>query len=297
MLSIYSVTNKNDYLVGLKENKPKQSTQNNIFDFEKYQNKHNDIMSKFYTVDFDAIEGRKYIIDYSKTEININKEIEDTKQVKNDCWLLAGINALSNTEKGKKYIKQAITKLPDGNINVYFKGTNTSITIPKIALAAAKESKYYVKGDDDMLAIEVATEYYKKQLIKNGTAQKHDTPNIIDGKHSNGNINDPIAGGFPSDILYLVTGKKSMTHFNAKNGSSEKIKNLIKDMQKNQNDYALICNFKKAKNGLYIHHAYTIKEINNDSVILINPQNTSKPESIKIEDFYENVSSITTLKV
>lgn len=298
MLSIYlNSENSKDFSVkqSIKKEKPKETKP--IFELKTTENKYSNFISKYYTVDFDSIKGINYVNDYTKGEINIDRKIDNTKQVKNDCWLLAGINALGNTTKGEKYLKNTISKRNYNNTVIYFKGTNTSVTIPQIALNAAKQSNKYVKGDDDMLAIELATEYYKKMLISNKEAMKNKNPNIINGKHTSGNFNDPLAGGFPSDILFLITGKKSTTYFNENNSNLNYIKILINKIKENPDKYAITCNFKEKRNGLYIHHAYTLKKVDDNFVTLINPHNSGNEENIPINDFYENINSLTLLEL
>lgn len=201
------------------------------------------------------------------------------------------------SQRTRIYKKAIIYNNNTDNIIIHFKGTKTNVTVPKIALNAAKQSKNYVKGDDDMLAIEIATEYYKKMLITNNEALKNKDANIINGKHSSGNLNDPIAGGFSSDIMFLITGKKSKTYFNSKNGCTNQIKNLINQIKENPDKYAITCNFKEKRNGLYIHHAYTLKKVDDNFVTLINPHNSENEENIPINDFYENINSLTLLEL
>ncbi len=298
MLSIYlNSENSKNYILEQKiqQKKPKEIIK--IFDLKNNENKFNEWEPKFYTVDINSINKLNYVTDYTKGEINIDKKIGNTKQTKNDCWLLSGINALVNTTKGQEYIKKAIRHNNNKDTVIYFKGTNTSITIPRIALNAAKQSNEYVKGDDDMLAIELATEFYKKKLITGKEALKNKNPNIINGKHTSGNLNNPIAGGFPSDILFLITGKKSTTYFNKNNNDLNYLKNLINKSRKNPDKYTIICNFKEKRNGLYIHHAYALKKVDDNFATLINPHNTAIEENIPINDFYENINSLTLLEL
>lgn len=295
MLSISAFTTNTNAIVEkrqVNQNNPKNLV--SIIDFKKTQENYEEFIPKFYKIDFDSIAGRQYINNYANTEILIDGNLESIKQVKNDCWLLSGINALANTPKGREYIKKALVKTNDGTV-VCFRGTNTNIMIPQIVLSAAKQSKKYVEGSDDMLAIELAAEYYKKKLIINKEYMKIEDPNIISGKFAMGNAKDPLAGGFSSDIMYLITGQKAKTFFNAKTGCSKKIKDLVKTLQDNPEKYAITCNFKERLNGLYIHHAYTIKKIDDEFVTLINPHNSANEEKIPISDFCGNVRSITFL--
>lgn len=299
MLSIYFNTENSNKFSEKQQIKPKSKKETNpLFNFKTPKEKFYDFIPKFYTVNLDSIKENNYVLNYTKDDIEIDKKIGYTKQVKNDCWLLAGINALANNHKGQEYIKKAIIYNNNtDNIIIHFKGTKTNVTVPKIALNAAKQSKNYVKGDDDMLAIEIATEYYKKMLITNNEALKNKDANIINGKHSSGNLNDPIAGGFSSDIMFLITGKKSKTYFNSKNGCTNQIKNLINQIKENPDKYAITCNFKEKRNGLYIHHAYTLKKVDDNFVTLINPHNSENEENIPINDFYENINSLTLLEL
>lgn len=296
MLSIYFNTeNSIDFSGEQQIIKEKQKEVKPLFNFKSPKEDLYDFTHKFYTVDFDSIKGKSYIIDYTKEDININKKIGDTKQVKNDCWLLAGIYALANTSIGQDYINKAIRYNRNKDIVIHFKGTNVTITIPQIAFNAAKQNKSYVQGDDNMLAIELATEYYKKMLIINKQSTIN-TAYIINGKHTFGNLNDPLAGGYSSDIMYLITGKEAKTYFNSTNGCTNQIKNLTDKIKENPDKYAATCNFQERKNGLYIHHAYTIKKIDENFVTLLNPHNSAKEEKLPIKDFYENVNSITFLE-
>lgn len=298
MLSIcFNTDNSNTFSEKTQINPKSKKEINPLFNFKTSKEKFYDVLPNFYKVDFTSVDNINYINDYTKTEINIDKKIGNTKQVKNDCWLLAGVNALANNDKGRNYIKQSIIGKSQNNTIIYFKGTNTTITIPKIALGAAKLSKQYVEGDDDMLAIELATEYYKKMLIKNNEAIKNKNPNIINGKHSLGNLNDPLAGGFSSDILFLITGKKSTTYFNKNSNNLNYIKKIIKNIKENPDKYAAVCNFKEKRNGLYIHHAYTIKKADDKFITLINPHNSAKEEKIPINIFYKNLNSLTFLEL
>ena len=256
-----------------------------------------DNMPKYSTVNIESVSNVRYIFNYKNYVPNIDGIIGETKQQKFNCWLLSGVNALSNTEKGKNIIKKLIKKNSDNSISVYLKGANYTITIPCSTFEAAKLSNSYVNGDDDMLAIELATEFYKRKLLETGTNNIKYGPNNINGKTVIGTIKDPLSGGYSSDIMYLLTGKFSKTFFNT---STEELKTLtrnIEKIRKTPEKYAATCNFKKQQNGLYINHAYAIKKIYNDTVILINPHDTSNEEIIPLNDFLNNIKSLTVLEL
>ena len=265
--------------------------------WQKNQEKINNIIPKYYTVPLEAVRNTKYIFDYNNYNSNIDGQIGFTRQQQNDCWLLSGINALSNTKKGKDIIKKSIKKNFDNSITVNLKGINYIITIPKRTFAAAKLSKSYVHGDDDMLAIELATEFYKRELLLTGKNNKQYGPNVVNGKTVMGKLEDPLSGGYTSDIMYLLTGKCSKTYYNISSKVSKNVIKSIKKMQDSPDKYCVTCNFKKPENNLYIHHAYALKRVEKDNVVLINPHDTSKEEKISLKDFFNNVQTLTILEL
>ena len=183
MVSIYtSTTGDNNVFFGGKPRVIRKNIASKpLLTFQKIREDFDNIVPKFYIIEGNYINMKNYVNDYTKIPIHIDGKIGDTKQVKNDCWLLAGINALANTSRGKEYIKKSIVHNNGDYVAIHFAGTNTTISVPKMVLAIARESNKYVKGDDDMLAIELATEYYKKQLIANNDTVPKADPNVVIG--------------------------------------------------------------------------------------------------------------------
>lgn len=268
-----------------------------LFSFENALSAENDFFPiKTINVPVASIKNVNYVQDYTKGKSDIDGDAGDSKQVKGDCWLLSGVNALANTTEGRKAIKKSVRKNPETKqITVYLKGVNREIIINPEAFDAAKQSKNYLKGDDDVLAIELAVESYKSNLLKSGDAKNNNGPNIINGKNVKGGTETPLAGGFSSDLMFLLTGKKAKTTFNAGKISLGLIKNDLENMKRNPQQFAVTCNFKKATNGMVINHAYAVKDFDDNRVILINPWDSSKEESIPIAQFLENVKSLSVL--
>lgn len=268
-----------------------------LFNFEKVLSVKNDFFPlKTINVPVASIKNVNFVQDYTKGKSHIDGDAGDSKQVKDDCWLLSGVNAVANTTEGRKAIKKSVRKNPETKqITVYLKGVNREIVTSPEAFTAAKQSKNYVKGDDDVLAIELAVESYKADLLKNGDAKNNNGPNVIDGKTVKGDKETPLAGGFASDLMFLLTGKKAKTTFNVGKVSLGLMKNSLDNMKKHPQQFAVTCNFKKATNGIVINHAYAVKGIDDNRVILINPWDSSKEESVQIEQFFENVKSLSVL--
>ena len=265
--------------------------------WQRRQESINDNMPKFADVPMESIGGVKYIFDFQNCNSEIDGEITPTIQRKYDCWLLSGVNALSSTKKGSEIIKKAIKKNSNNSVTVYLKGANYTINIPQSTFAAAKFSNSYVKGDDDMLAIEIAVEFYKRELLLNDRNNKQHGPNVVNGKTVMGKIKDPLSGGYPSDIMYLLAGKCSRTYYNLDSVTSKEINRAVEKKQRSPEKYSVTCNFKTRQNGVYVHHAYAVKRIEQDSVILINPHNAAKEERIPLEDFLKNVQTLTLLEL
>ncbi len=265
--------------------------------WQKSQEKVKDFAPKYASVPLESVNNVKYIFDYNNCSSCIDGEIGHFKQRQNDCWLLSGVNALSNTKQGRDIIKKSIKKNFDNSITLHLKGVNYTITIPNRTFEAAKFSKAYVCGDDDMLAIELATEFYKRELLQKDAHNKQNGPNVINGKMVMGKMEDPLSGGYSSDIMYLLTGKHSTTYYNLEQKVPESIIKSIEKIKASPDKYAITCNFKKQQNGLYIHHSYALKKVDQDSVVLINPHDTAKEEVIPLKDFLNNVLSLTILEL
>ena len=260
--------------------------------------KDENLFYNFSSVPINSIKGFKYPIDYSKAKPNVNGKINHFKQIKGDCWLLAGIAALANTDEGKKIIKSSVVNLKDSKkIVVNFKGVKQSITIPYEVIEAAKQSKNYVKGDDETLAIEIAAEHYKKQLIEKNKANEKMGPNIVNGKNVMGGKDNPLTGGYSSDIIYMLTGKAAKTIYTGSEKLNNKIMDEIQKIRKTPNEHVMTCNFRQRKNGLLVNHAYAVKSLDDKYVILINPHDTSKEEKIPFDDFFSNLKSLTVLEL
>ena len=131
--------------------------------------------------------------------------------------------------------------------------------------------------------------------MKNNEQNKTFGPNIINGKTVVGALDNPLAGGYSSDIMFLLTGKYSETFYNSNNENAKDIKNCLEKIKKSPDKFAATCNFRKAKHGIYINHAYSIKNVDNDFVILVNPHNSAETEKIPINDFLNSVRTVTIL--
>ena len=243
-----------------------------------------------------------------KPKTNINRQIENTFQSKTqgDCWLLSDINALNCTEWGRKAIREAI--IPDknnsGGVTIRFKGSplkQKSFHVSADEIVKAKKSGNYAKGDDDMIAFELATEKLSKMIEKAGLGKR------VTGFDGQINHKSYIAGGGmydkngdTMDISTLITGRKDvMISFTR----DTKVPNeFLKNLAKNNDNTACVCTFNsmhdvmgRAKDDpVHGNHAYAIKNIEyGKSVTVIDPYHTDKEIKLSWKKFMYDVERIT----
>lgn len=170
---------------------------------------------------------------------------------KGDCYLLASINALSQTEEGQKLLQQnvkvstndkgekvytisfpgaanarealisgkgnaSIGQLPEDKVHI--QGSYT-ITEAELNDAAKRAGKDYSAGDKDVLLLEVAYEKYRKdvaQTIKDNHIDPRKTKYVAGLGISNVS-GDTLSGGNAAEATYILTGKKSLVYENKSN--------------------------------------------------------------------------------
>ena len=169
-----------------------------------YQSEETGLLKKFFNKINDFLKnGDTTKIYEDGQEITSNGELDECVEQGDvgDCWLLSQLNALKNTDFGKKAIKEAIQKNNNGSYTVTLKGVNESYTFSSDEIQTLIDSGAYSKGDLDAKLLEMAIEkHYDAALKKEGKQQ--------DGVRS-------IEGGNAGyDILEDVT-------YNIKFGSSE----------------------------------------------------------------------------
>ena len=231
---------------------------------------------------------------------NINGEIEDTEQGKTgDCWLLTNLNCLRDTKWGKQIIKNAIQPDGKGGAIITFKGAKTKAKkfhITAAAIVQARKSGIYSKGDDDVIAMELAVERY----LKIYTNQEHLKPGqAIDGSSTG-----------PADFVELLTGKRPNEHYifppqSNKLSEGEKSYNekrrVLEEIEKHPEEYAVMVGFQgDSIDGVMLgQHAYQLQKVitknNKKYVVLVNPHHSSEKIEMEMDKFiyYSNDIRIT----
>lgn len=204
----------------------------------------------------------------SKTKYNLNgvatstikydengKEIKNNSQVidghfgnsaqvsEGDCYLLASINSLRNTEQGQEILKNLVTVSTNANgekvYTVEFPGakiaaeglrTDKRINPNKMYITGkytftesemreicSKAGREYSSGDGDVILIEAAFEKYREEVDRTLDANHIDKRRTRLGEaglqtgHNDDNI---LAGGRSEDAIFVLTGKRSKLYMN-----------------------------------------------------------------------------------
>ena len=243
---------------------------------------------------------------HSKT--NFNRKIEPTFQSEKqgDCWLLSDINALNQTEWGRQAIYDAI--IPDednsGGVTIKFKGSplkQKSFHITAEEIDKARKSGHYSRGDDDMIAFELATEKLAKTLEKIGFGKRiTGFDDLTDHKSyiSGGGIYDK--NGYTMDISELILGQKDIeVSFTQKT----KLPNqFLQKFSENIDNTASVCTFnmvhdvegRSPNDPVHGNHAYAIKKfVYGKYVTLIDPYHSNKEIKLSWNKFINDVEKIT----
>ena len=227
----------------------------------------------------------------------INKKLEDRLRVNNnhqeikpadgkvnevrhqgntgDCGLLASINAIVKSPKGKEILDKSVKVNSDGSVTVHLQGVNKTYTFSKEELEGAKELS---TGDLDVRALEKAVERY-----------------MMEEEH------DDIVGIRPNDAYRILLGKSHVDFgkldvwWDKSIGIRDSFKEKIKDpntiftvwrtpKQAYEREAEV---FYTTKEGipLYAQHAYSVSRADDKYVYLVNPWDSSKEIRLTFEEF------------
>ena len=235
----------------------------------------------------------------------VNSEIDEqvSQGATGDCWLLTGVLSLSCTEAGRQIIKQSITPNADGSVTVTFKGLGVSYTISADEIKKHDTDNItndaYSNGDNDMLVLELATELLQKDILSGKV--KLNAPEDSFEDYTN---KDGIEGGFPSQMVYFLTGKISDTYIGKNIGEPKQIdltqENIYKILQSalesgnnaisfgiyNGTHTATLINGETYKLALGTGgHALAITNLTQDTVTFVNPWDSTKEYTMTWDEF------------
>lgn len=185
----------------------------------------------------DKIQEYKENIEYN------NGQVDDFKQGKRgDCYLLAAIDSIRRTENGQEILNKNVQKNSDGSYTVTLPGavnvrnhyiqegdgdkcaiTGTyTITPEAIEKAKSMSGKSYAYGDIEVIALELAMEAFRAEVIQTNKALGIKSEKFIAGQIAPRSESDPLSGGQMYDAVYMLTGRKSDVYIAPK----EKRKNI-----------------------------------------------------------------------
>lgn len=252
---------------------------------------------------------------FSKTDdkaysIDCDGEIDATKQGQiGDCYLLSAVNAIEKNRPG--FLKDVIKDNGD-TIDVTFKGVKDkdgnfatySINKADLELLDSENMMYpiydedgymrtaigldgeYSKGDDDMLALEVAYEALRNDigggLVEDKYGNKEELPEDVSG--------NVLTGGQINEAYTHITGEGASWNFVNSVAGEEKLNNpqerqsiigfSTPDHAQGDKAYVEIEGIK-----LPMQHAYTVTKMDDNSVSFVNPHDSSKELTLSMESF------------
>ncbi|MBQ3641612.1 hypothetical protein II906_06800 [bacterium] len=251
--------------------------------------------------------GVGFISSIRRTPLNKTGEIGASKQgATGDCYLLSAINALSYTQKGAEILKECLSYSENGT-TVNLKGIGHYYISDK-ELKRAKGSRQYAKGDDDILAIELAIQKVRDDMYLDRFIFTDDAP--LDIKHlaikrSSRLFKPSIDEGRVDEVFYYLTGKCGEE--GEDNSSREMLLNKFKN-NKGQ-DFALCASFKPIpgpdgtdywrisdvdgnSRTLYSEHSYAVKAADDDTVTIVNPHDSAKEIKLSKDKFLLHFDSL-----
>lgn len=257
------------------------------------------------------ILGGSFATYNSQPKTNINRSIEPTCQSEkqDDCWLLSDINALQQTEWGKKAIYNAIVPDTDGTGGVTIKFQGSPLKKKEIHISAkqidmARKSGYYVTEDDDVLAFELAVEITFREMVKLGLGKRNDDDER--SKRHGRNYRSFISFGietkefsqYPISELLGVKAKEVNLRAIETMSSGKLINdNILKQIS--SKNLVTVCAFdgsygdSDSKNYIHSSHAYTLKNFKyGKEVTLIDPYYSDYEIKIPWNAFKKNVSEL-----
>ena len=239
-------------------------------------------------------------------ETSFNRQIENTFQSKTqgDCWLLSDINALNQTDWGKDIIRNAIIPDNNGGVIIRFPGSpieQKDFQITAQEIQTAKQSGHYSKGDDDMIALELATEKVAKEVVARGIGRRvEDFDEVIGHKSYLTNILLNEKTYEYLNISKLLTGRDDVVA-EFRNGLPES-ENILKYLAENPENTSAVCTFdhlrdvfgqREKDDPVHGYHAYAVKKIDyGKSVTVIDPYHTDEEINLSWDKFVNDVESV-----
>lgn len=215
-----------------------------------------------------------------------------------DCWLLSGINALSYNKKGQEIIKNAL-EYKDGYTIVHFAIGDVEVSDEEIE--RAQKSPYSSSGDLDMIIFEKAFTKIRDDIHQGEIMIVEDAPYWMSGIETGGiSVGSSITGGEALEAYYFLTGKIGT-------GVLGEQREEMLDAYMNDRENIILC-ARTSNEGmiediegnsveLFAPHAYSIKNVDEDTVTIVNPHDSSKEIVLSRGVFLDNFSGLEALNL
>ena len=200
-----------------------------------------------------------------------------------DCWLLASINSIVKSPKGKQILNNSIKVNNDGSVTVHLKGVNKTYTFSRVELYGSTE---LATGDMDVRALEKAVERY---MIE----EKHDDINgdrrITAYKILLGESHLDLGGW--DEIWDIVVGISDSYRKKIQDPNTICTAAVHDTLGKKQ-DSDIVCTT-SGGTQIYKNHAYSVVRADDKYVYLINPWNSGNEIRMTFEEFKNTFNSFT----
>lgn len=170
------------------------------------------------------------IQEYKDNITNANGQIDNFKQgMRGDCYLLAAIDSIANTEDGQNILQKNIKKNSNGSYTITLPGAVAAknhyiktgyedkcsitgqYTITPEAIEKAKQmsGKSYAYGDFEIIALELAMEAFRAEVAETNKALGQKSSQYIAGQIGPMSEYDTLSNGQMYDAVFILTGQKS----------------------------------------------------------------------------------------
>lgn len=241
-----------------------------------------------------------------------------------DCYFLAPLISLSKHPTGLELLPKFISKNSNGDIVIKFpgyqdlpltlKGGSFDSILSNTKLDGLNLEELKQQGlksnSEGFKFLELALIMLKKQLNWPGSINKE-----------NGCIYKWVGGGYPEDMLHLLTGATTNTlpqniqgkdileeHFKQKPEDRLKFEKELTKLAKNTQEYLItastptdpskdpnICTYIDVENKLYYQHVVAVTKIDpeNKTINIIDPFHTDKERKLTYDEFYKYFRDIS----
>lgn len=216
--------------------------------------------------------------DATNNQNNVNGELDEAiyQGEYGDCWLLSALLSMSYTESGAEVIKESIDLNDDGSVDLYFDGVEKGYNISSSELEQENkptgEKSNYSRGDDDALAIELGVE---KLVADPSVKTEYSIQN----------------GGNPYYVYQLYGADKISIA-----STEEEISDAFEYFEDNSNECSMTLGVvNESVCGLKENHGYAVKDINDNSVVIVDPWNSEKEISVEKDNLLKNSKNLSVV--